>query len=120
MSAGQPGKAIRTMLEVTRDTVTETNGDPDHLIEEATEVLLVESDPGWRVIIEHVGCDSLIQVARDSHDDAVTLIDQIEEALSSGKNRIRIAPAHIVSLVAFRQAWVDQPHGRHMTATDPS
>lgn len=108
------------MQEVTRDTVTETNGGPDHLIEEATEVLVVDSDPGWRVMIEHVGCDSLIQITRDSRENAVALIDQIEEALASGEERIRIDPGHLISLAALRQAWIEQPHGTTMTATQPA
>lgn len=106
------------MLEVTRDPVAETNGDPDQLIEEATEVLVVESDPVWRVMIEHVGCDSLIQITRESHEDAIALIDDIESALASGENRVRIERGHLISLVAFRQAWIQQSSGTMMTATE--
>lgn len=96
---------------IARDPLAATNGDPDKLLEEATEVLRVESDPGWRVMIEHTGSDRVIEIACNSQDAAVALLDRIERALQSGEERVRIDPAHLVSLKALRQAWVSNESG---------
>lgn len=96
----------------------ETNGDPDALVDEATEMLVVEPDPEWRVVIEHIGCDDLIQITCSSHSDAVTLLDRIEQALASGEPRIRPEPGHLISLVSLRQAWIDESRSRSLTATE--
>lgn len=102
-----------------REITQETNGGPDTLIDEATEVLVVESSPEWRVMIEHTGSDNLIQVACASHEEAVTLIDRIETALQQSENRVRLDPGHLVSLVALRQAWIDDSRSEPLTAVDP-
>lgn len=106
-------------IQVVREHVPQTNGDPDKLIEETTEVLLVESEHGWRVLIEHFDCDNLIQIDCESHDDAVTLIDRIDAALASNARHLKINAGHLVSLDRFRQAWIDQSHGGPRTATSP-
>jgi hypothetical protein len=106
-------------MQVVREQTPQTNGDPDKLIEEATEVLLVESDPGWRVLIEHFGCDNLIHIECESHEQAVALIDRIESCIMDNRPTIRVDSRHLVSLDHFRQAWIDQPHGGAMTTTSP-
>lgn len=96
-------------ISISRDVAPETNGGPDTLVEELTEVVLIDSEPRWSVMIEHTGTDRLIRVERSSRKDAIALLDRIEEAFDAGENRIRIEPDHLVSLKAFRQAWVAEP-----------
>lgn len=102
-----------------RDILQETNGDPEAMIDEATEVLVVESGPEWRVMIEHTGSDNLIQITCGTHADAVAIIDRIQTALEQGENRIRLDPGHLVSLNALRQVWIDDSRSEPLTAVDP-
>lgn len=102
-------------IHVVREQTPQTNGDPDHVIEEATEMLVIESEPSWRVNIEHVGCETLIRIECSSHEEAVDIIDRIEDAIARDEPRIRVEPGHLVSLVAFRQAWVEQSSGHTVT-----
>jgi hypothetical protein len=94
---------------ITREPVTETNGDPDHLVEEMTEVLTVEADSSWRVMIEHTSASGLIQTSHDTREEAIAMLDRIEQAFESGEMRLRIDPLHLISLKRFRQAWVVSP-----------
>ena len=96
-------------VQISRKLVPETNGDPDTLVEESTEVLLIESDPRWQVSIEHTGSERLIQISCESRDEAVALLDRIEAAFEARILRIRIDPGHLISLKAFRQAWISEP-----------
>lgn len=98
-------------MHVVREHVPQTNGDPDKLIEEATEMLVVESEPTYRVNIEHFGCDSLIRIDCGSRDDAVTLINRIESTLSKGETRLRVDAGLLISLESLRQAWIEQSNG---------
>lgn len=91
---------------ISRNLVPETNGEPDTLVEELTEVRIVDSDPSWWVMVEHIACDSLIRLPFDSHEEATAFLDRIEEAFDSGENRIRVGQARLMSLNSFRQAWV--------------
>lgn len=94
---------------ISREVFPETNGDPDELVEELTDVVVIDAEPHWFVMIEHTGSDRLIQISRSSRENAIALLDRIEEAFDSGVPRIRIEPDHLISLKAFRQAWVAEP-----------
>jgi hypothetical protein len=97
----------------------ETNGDPDRLVDEATELLVVEPEPGWRVMIEHLGCDSLIEVGCRSHQDALALLNRIEAAFTSGERHVRPSDSHLIALDRLRQAWIDESRGNPVTSTAP-
>ena len=91
---------------ISRKLVPETNGEPDTLFEELTEVRIVDSDPSWWVMVEHTSCDSLIRLPFHSHEEATAFLDRIEKAFDAGENRIRTGQARLISLKSFRQAWV--------------
>ena len=97
----------------------ETNGDPDRLVGESTELLVVESEPDWRVMIEHLGCDNLIQISCRSHQEALVLLNQIDAALASGKSYFRPSDGHLVALDGLRQAWIDESRSSALTSTEP-
>jgi len=97
----------------------ETNGDPDRLVEEATEMLVVESEPEWRVLIEHLGCDNLIQISRPSYQDAFDLLNRIEAALVSNERCFRVSDTHLIALDGLRQAWIDETRSTALSSTEP-
>lgn len=57
-------------------------------------------------MVEHTSSESLIRLPFHSHAEAVAFLDQIERAFEAGENRIRVNQARLISLKAFRQAWV--------------
>ena len=67
---------------------------------------IVDSDPSWWVMVEHIACDNLIRLPFDSHEEATAFLDRIEEAFDSDVNRIRMGQTRLISLKSFRQAWV--------------
>jgi hypothetical protein len=97
----------------------ETNGDPDRLVEEATEMLVVESDPEWRVMIEHLCCDNLIQISSPAYQDALEILNKIEAALISGESCFRPSDGHLIVLDGLRQAWIDESRSTTLISTEP-
>lgn len=92
--------------QISRRLLPETNGEPDTLVENLTEVRVIDADPSWWVMVEHTSSESLIRLPFDSHKEATAFLDRIEQALASGENRIRAGQARLISLKSFRQAWV--------------
>lgn len=91
---------------ISRNLVPETTGEPDTLVEELTEVKIVDADPSWWVMVEHTSCGNLIRLPFDSHEEATAFLDRIEKAFDAGEHRIRTGQARLISLKSFRQAWV--------------
>jgi hypothetical protein len=97
----------------------ETNGDPDRLVDEATELLVVEAESNWRLMVEHLGCDNLIQISCPSYQEALELLNQVEAALVSGERCFRPSDGHLIVLDDLRQAWIDESRSNTLTGTDP-
>lgn len=92
--------------QISRKLIPTADGEPDEVVEEATEVLLIESGPRWQVLIEHTGSERLIEISCESHEEAVAVLDRIEAAFDADTLRLRIDPTRLISLKAFRHAWV--------------
>lgn len=92
---------------ITHNLVPQTNGEPDTLVEELTEVTV--ADTNWWVMIEHTGSEHAIQLPFGSRAEATTFLDRIEQAFDAGSYRIRVDPGRLISLKSFRQAWVTRP-----------
>lgn len=86
--------------------IPQPGGEPDTLVENLTEVHIVDADPSWWVMIEHTSSESLIRVPFDSHEGATAFLDRIEHAFEAGESRIRVGQARLISLKSFRQAWI--------------
>lgn len=105
---------------ISRNLIPEADGESDTLVEEQTEVMLTESDQFWTVVIEHTGSERLIRFSRSSYEDAIALLDRIEEAFDAGVDRIRIEPDQLLSLKAFRHAWVEEPESEFSISAEVS
>ena len=92
---------------ITRKLVPEANGEPETLVEELPDVMIV--DRNWWVMVEHTGSDGAIQLPFGSHQEAIAFLDRIEETFDAGQYRIRVDADRLISLKSFRQAWVTGP-----------